>query len=194
MIIDVIQGRAVPIEGDDIDTDQILPAKFMKEITFANMGKYLFYDLRFDQNNKSKNYVIDQPQYAQPTFLITQKNFGCGSSREHAPQAIKRFGIRAIVGESFAEIFTGNCKALGIPLVTLRPDYMDLLLKAMAKDPRLDITLDLYKETIAYNNYEFPIGLKPAFRNAFLSGTWDSLSLLKKNQEKILELEKQLSY
>ena len=119
MKITQITGTATPIRGNDIDTDQIVPARFLKEITFDNMGKYLFYDARFDNQDQTKDHPLNNLNYLDSTIMIVEQNFGCGSSREHAPQAIKKAGFKLIIGHSFSEIFMGNCKALGVPAVQL---------------------------------------------------------------------------
>src|ERR1700687_4347111 len=115
-----VVGRPIPLRGNDIDTDRILPARYMKAVTFEGMGQYSFYDVRFDAQGHSKGHIMDDPRFQAkgPRVAIVNKNFGCGSSREHAPQALLRWGIKALVGESFAHIFFGNCVAVGIPCVT----------------------------------------------------------------------------
>ncbi len=114
-----VQGTAVYVSGDDIDTDRIIPARFMKCVTFDGLGQYAFYDVRFDENGNSKDHPMDKAEHKEATILISGKNFGCGSSREHAPQSLYHWGIRAIIAESYAEIFFGNCTMLGIPCITL---------------------------------------------------------------------------
>ena len=109
MKIKTISGRGLPLLGNDIDTDQIIPARYMKCVTFDDLGKYVFYDARFSANGNKKDHPFNQEKYKDAKILIVNRNFGCGSSREHAPQSLMRFGIAAIVGESFAEIFSGNC-------------------------------------------------------------------------------------
>ena len=126
-------GKAVLVAGDDIDTDRIIPARFMKCVTFEGLGQYSFYDVRFDQDNKSLNHVLDQPENRFANILISGANFGCGSSREHAPQALFYFGFRAIIAQSFAEIFFGNCTTLGIPCISLSKDNINLLVKCQNK-------------------------------------------------------------
>src|SRR5690606_14986619 len=112
-----VQGRGVYVPGDDIDTDRIIPARFMKCVTFDGLGAYAFYDARFDEQGNSKGHPLDDPRFRGATILLSNSNFGCGSSREHAPQALSKFGIRAIIAESFAEIFFGNATTLGMPCV-----------------------------------------------------------------------------
>ena len=141
-----IEGKAIPVEGNDIDTDRIIPARYLKEITFTHMGKYPFMDERVDSQGKSKGHPFDMPQYQGACLLLVNQNFGCGSSREHAPQALMRWGIKAILGESFAEIFAGNCTMLGIPTMTV-PQADIQRLQKMAKDnPKAVFTVDLEKE------------------------------------------------
>ena len=120
LVIKEVKGMAVPIKGNEIDTDRIVPARFLKEVTFEKMGEYLFYDVRFPNDKKDHLHPLNQEQYKDATVMLVENNFGCGSSREHAPQAIKRAGFEIILGESFAEIFAGNCKALGIPTVCVQ--------------------------------------------------------------------------
>ncbi len=192
MIIKKIIGKAVPIDGDDIDTDQILPAKFMKEITFDNMGKYLFYDYRYDKEGKTKGHILDKPQHKEAVLFFAKKNFGCGSSREHAPQALKRYGVKAIVAESFAEIFAGNCKALGIPLVTVPKEVLDIITLISLEKPDTEFEIDLETQTISFHEKSFVIEIKKSHREDFLAGTWDVRSLLKANLDKIMAKDKEL--
>lgn len=189
-----IKGSAIPMLEDDIDTDRIMPARFLKEITFAKMGEFVFADVRFDEKGKSLNHILDNPDYQGAAFLFVGKNFGCGSSREHAPQGIKRYGIKAIIGESFAEIFAGNCKSLGIPLVTASKENIAILAAAAKSDPKTIFTLDLESQTISDNKNSFKIGIPADFRQAFLNGLWDSTSLLKANIDKIKKMAGNLPY
>ena len=143
-----IEGKAVPIEGNDIDTDRIIPARYLKEITFTNMGKYPFYDERFDTEGKPTGHPFDLPQFQGAHILFVNQNFGCGSSREHAPQALMRWGVKAIVGESFAEIFAGNCTMLGIPTATVSQAEMRKLQALVKAKPDTKFVLDLEKKTL----------------------------------------------
>ena len=120
--ISKIHGKAVYVKGNDIDTDRIIPARFLKCVTFDELGPALFFDERFDANGRSKGHVLDQPEHKGASVLISDANFGCGSSREHAPQALQKFGINAVIAESFAEIFHGNCTTLGIPCVIMQKE------------------------------------------------------------------------
>ena len=192
-----IYGTAVPIRGDDIDTDRIVPSRFLKEITFDNMGGYLFYDSRYGpdsgygSNGEVLEHPLNDPRYRGANILIVGKNFGCGSSREHAPQAIMRYGIKAIVGESFAEIFAGNCKALGVPTVKTT-QHIAQLFDYTEKNSRTIYTIDLNEKTLRHDETEIPIDMPEAIRKAFLEGTWDSLGLLKANAQKVEEVARKL--
>ncbi|MGN6732176.1 MAG: 3-isopropylmalate dehydratase small subunit, partial [Candidatus Binatia bacterium] len=147
-----ISGTAVPIRGNDIDTDRIIPARYLKEPTFARMGEYPFFDERFDTAKKKKDHPFNDPEYEGASVLFVNKNFGCGSSREHAPQALYRFGIQAIVGESFAAIFAGNCTMMGLPTVTVGAKEIEQLMKSVEDNPRTEYTVDLEQKTISYGS------------------------------------------
>src|SRR5215831_18321264 len=131
-----ISGTAVLIRGNDIDTDRIIPARYLKEPTFARMGDYPFFDERFDSSGKKKDHPLNDPEYRGASVLFVNKNFGCGSSREHAPQALYRFGIQAIVGESFAAIFAGNCVIIGMPIVTIPQSEIEALQRDVQNHPK----------------------------------------------------------
>ena len=134
-----ITGTGIPVPGNDIDTDRIIPARFMKCVTFDGLEQYAFYDERFS-GDTPKAHPFNDDRFLGGSILIVNKNFGCGSSREHAPQALVRFGMRAIIGESFAEIFAGNCTALGVPAVTASQDHITQLMQAVESDPKIRIT------------------------------------------------------
>ncbi len=193
-IITTVSGRAVPILGDDIDTDRIVPARFLKEITFANMGNYLFYDLRFDETETPKAHPLNDPHYLGARIMIVGRNFGCGSSREHAPQAIKRFGIQAVIGESFAEIFAGNCKAIGLPVVSVSDGAHALIIDHITHHSEALLSLNLDTKTLQYGAETCHVELPEARRQAFISGTWESTALLRVNMPAVLEKAKQLPY
>src|SRR5438309_230832 len=147
--ISQISGTAVVVPGHDIDTDRIIPARFMKCVTFDGLGAYLFYDVRFDKNGASKNHPLDKPEHKGATILFSGRNFGCGSSREHAPQALQKFGIRAVVAESFAEIFAGNCTTLGIPCIMLGEGDLARFAEIVQRTPQTKIVIDLASESIS---------------------------------------------
>ncbi len=189
-----ISGTGVAIPGDDIDTDRVIPARFLKEITFAKMGDYLFNDVRFEGDRTPKAHPLNDPKYKGASILIVGRNFGCGSSREHAPQAIKRYGIAAIIGESFAEIFQGNCKNVGLPAVTVTPEDRAFLEALTQSAPHTEMTIDLEAQKIEVADQQLPLQLADAFRQAFLTGYWDSAAILEANKEKIAETEQKLPY
>jgi 3-isopropylmalate/(R)-2-methylmalate dehydratase small subunit len=193
--INQIHGKAVPVEGNDIDTDRIIPARYLKEITFTNMGKYPFYDERFDAEGKPKGHPFDLPEFQGANILFVNQNFGCGSSREHAPQSLMRWGIRAIVGESFAEIFAGNCTMLGIPTATVSQTEIQKLQALVKEKPETNFTLDLDKKVLLSEGKEhLKFEIHESKRNALVNGTWDSTSLLLANAGKTAEVAKKLPY
>lgn len=189
-----LSGFAVPIVGDDIDTDRIVPARFLKEITFENMGNYLFYDVRYGENGEKKQHVLNESRYNKANVMIVNKNFGCGSSREHAPQAILRAGFSVILGESYSEIFLGNCMEIGIVAVIMRGQDIEELQRKIEGNPSLNLSVNLLKKVVEVEKSAYEIMISEPRRQAFLNGTWDTLTLLKKNQTLIKEMDKQLPY
>jgi 3-isopropylmalate/(R)-2-methylmalate dehydratase small subunit len=189
-----ITGTAVPIPGNDIDTDRIIPARFLKEITFDNMGNYLFYDERIDAKGVPTSHPLNLPQYSAATIIIAGNNFGCGSSREHAAQAILKHGITAIVAESYSEIFSGNCKNIGIPTVTVTPEVQKDLIKMVQNFPNTLLTLNLETLTLTASQNTYPIALQPEWQTAFLNGTWNAIETLKSNRPLILKKDASLPY
>jgi len=187
-------GTAVPIRGNDIDTDRIIPARYLKEVTFARMGEYPFFDERFDAAGKKKDHPFNDPEYKGASLLFVNKNFGCGSSREHAPQAIYRFGIKAIVGESFAAIFAGNCTMMGLPAVVVGAKEMDQLMKSVEENPRTEYSVDLETKTLSYGNVKIAIDLPETYRTALTMGSWDSTALLRANLEQVKKTAAKLPY
>ncbi len=189
-----VSGTAISIHGNDIDTDRIIPARYLKEVTFARMGEYPFFDERYDASGKKKDHPFNDPEYKGAAILFVNKNFGCGSSREHAPQALYRFGIKAIVGESFAAIFTGNCTMMGLPTVTAAHDAVEVMMKTVAENPKTQFTVDIEKKIIAFGDKRMNIDLPETFRSALTNGTWDSTGLLRANLEQVKKTAAKLPY
>jgi 3-isopropylmalate/(R)-2-methylmalate dehydratase small subunit len=189
-----VSGRAVPIRGNDIDTDRIIPARYLKEPTFARMGEYPFFDERFDSAGKKKDHPFNDPEYKGASILFVNKNFGCGSSREHAPQALYRFGIKAVVGESFAAIFAGNCTMMGLPAVVVGAKEIEQLMKSVEENPRTEYTVDLETKFISYGSQKIAIDLPETYRTALTKGFWDSTALLRANLEQVRKTAAKLPY
>ena len=193
-IIRSVAGRGVPVRGNDIDTDRIIPARYLKEVTFDRMGDYPFYDERFDEKGNEKDHPFNRKEYQGAAILFVNENFGCGSSREHAPQALMRWGIKAVVGESFAEIFAGNCTMLGIPAVTAPRAALDRLQNIVEEAPETSFTIDIDAGRIQWPGGDEEMLLPAAKKSAFLNGTWDTTSMLLENLEKTKAVESSLPY
>ncbi len=192
--VDRVEGTGVPVRGNDIDTDQIIPARFLKVITFDGLGEFAFFDQRFDDEDNEKDHSFNEERFQGANVLVVNANFGCGSSREHAPQALQRWGIDAIVGESFAEIFAGNCLALGIPTVTADTDSVETLQSWVESNPDGEIEIDVGDETVAYGGNTIEVDVDDAQRKALVDGIWDTTALMKSNSEAIAETAASLPY
>lgn len=190
----VIKGRAVPIRGEDIDTDRIIPARFMKSITFEGLGQYLFYDERFDEAGNPKPHPLNDSRYGGATILLVESGFGSGSSREHAPQAIKRAGFKAIIGESFAEIFFGNAIAIGLPAVTMAPEDLAVLFQAVEANPELEVEIDLVNKEVRFGGRTAPLFIREEAREALVEGLWDPIGELLEAGELLDEFDRKLPY
>jgi 3-isopropylmalate/(R)-2-methylmalate dehydratase small subunit len=190
-----VAGRALPLRGDNIDTDRIIPARFLKSITFEGLEGHLFEDDRaqLEADGRTRHPVSD-PAYAGASLLLVNANFGCGSSREHAPQAIRRRGFRGILGQSFSEIFFGNSVALGMPCVTADASTVAVLMAAVERDPAIEIVIDLEGCVVALPDQRFTVALPPAARESFLDGTWDATGLLLDRFEEVEAVAKRLPY
>ena len=189
-----VSGSAVPIRGNDIDTDRIIPARYLKEVTFARMGDYPFFDERYSSDGKKKDPPFNDPEYSGASVLFVNKNFGCGSSREHAPQALNRFGIKVIVGESFAAIFAGNCTMMGLPTVTVSETDMQQLMKSVEENPKTAYSVDLDSKTLTYGSDRISIDLPETYRTALTAGSWDSTALLRANLDQVKKTAVKLPY
>ena len=191
-----LNGKAVPILGNDVDTDRIIPARYLKEITFDKMGEYLFSDVRYDLDGNKTDHPLNQAQYDKASVMVVERNFGCGSSREHAPQAIKRAGFKAVIGESFAEIFSGNCKNLGILTAQLSSEDLVTVISHINQHPNSELHINVATSILTVSGIEksFIITIKPSHQKAFIEGTWDELALLKLNKTKINSVANELPY
>jgi 3-isopropylmalate/(R)-2-methylmalate dehydratase small subunit len=171
-----ITAPAVVLPGNDIDTDRIIPARFLRCVTFDGLGEHAFEDDRKQLAQAGKTHVFDDPTRRQAQVLVVGRNFGCGSSREHAPQALMRWGkgIRAVVGESFAEIFFGNCVAMGIPCLVLTASDLQRLGAAVEADPKLEVSVDLDARQVRFGSSVLPAIIPEGSREQLASGRWDT--------------------
>lgn len=192
--IETVSGTGITIRGDDIDTDQILPSRFMKVVTFDGLGQAAFFDKRFDDDDTPIDHPMNEDRFQSATVMVVNANFGCGSSREHAPQSLMRWGIDAIVGESFGEIFAGNCLALGIPTATAEPETIERLQSWIETNPDDEIVVDVAAETVRYGEVSKPIDVTDVQYDALVEGTWDVTELLLSNAAAIERTTEQLPY
>ncbi|MBE9012962.1 3-isopropylmalate dehydratase small subunit [Pseudanabaenaceae cyanobacterium LEGE 13415] len=189
--VKTITGRGIPLVGNDIDTDRIIPARFLRCVTFDGLGAQVFAD---DRTQLQGQHPFDLPQYQGATVLIVNGNFGCGSSREHAPQAIAKWGIQAIIGESFAEIFFGNCVAIGIPCITADPSVTSQLQKLVETDPQAEVLVDLDQMKVRCGSFEADLSIPSGARQMLTSGTWDACGQLVSQAEQIQATAAKLPY
>ncbi len=189
-----VSGRAIVVRGNDIDTDRIIPARYLKEPTFARMGDYPFFDERFDAAGKTKPHPFNDPKFKGASLLFVNKNFGCGSSREHAPQALYRFGVHAVVGESFAAIFAGNCVMIGMPTVTVGEREIEDLMGLADSKPETSFALDIEAKRLAYDGKSIPVDIPETHRKALVDGSWDSTGMLRANLDKVKATAAKLPY
>ena len=173
--IEEVRGGGCVVRGDDIDTDRIIPARFMKVVTFDDMGRHAFEDARKAAKGK---HPLDDERFSDAKILVVGKNFGCGSSREHAPQALMRFGFQAFIGASFAEIFAGNCTSLGLPWATLSEDDLRKLMDSIELDPAQEIVLDVAACKVTSRAGEMNATIPEGVRQQLLEGTWDATRVL----------------
>ena len=189
-----VSGTGIPIRGNDIDTDQIIPARFMKVVTFDGLGEFSFFDLRFDEEDNEKDHPMNEERFQDANVMVVNSNFGCGSSREHAPQALMRWGIDAFIGESFAEIFAGNCLALGMPTVTADQETVAAIQDYIDKYPDTEIDIDVENETVSYGDTTVEVTVNEGQRKALVDGIWDTTALMKANENAIRETADSLPY
>ena len=189
-----VSGRGVYVPGDDVDTDRIMPARFMKCITFDGLGEYLFHDVRKDESGQDKAHNLNDPRFSGADILLSGNNFGCGSSREHAPQAILRAGYNAVIAGSFAEIFFGNSTNLGIVCVTASDADRDTLSAAIEANPELEITIDIVNDSIRFGGQSIPCSIKQNARESLTSGNYDPLDELLSGAEAVEKTAASLTY
>ncbi|HYE92325.1 MAG TPA: 3-isopropylmalate dehydratase small subunit [Terriglobales bacterium] len=185
-----ITGRGIPVTGNDIDTDRIIPARFLKEVTFANMGEHAFEDAK----KANPEHPFNSPAYKGASVLVVGQNFGCGSSREHAPQALMRWGIRAIVGGSFGEIFFGNCVMLGIPCLRVSQADLEWLQKEISRSPQTTLSVDVEKQEVTFGDRVIKATIPDGPRNQLVNGQWDSTAVLLEAGDRIEATAKKLPY
>jgi 3-isopropylmalate/(R)-2-methylmalate dehydratase small subunit len=192
--IESVTGRAVAVHGDDIDTDRIIPARFLKTITFEGLEDHVFEDDRVEAQAHGKVHPFDDPSHKGAAILLGGSNFGCGSSREHAPQAIKRWGIGAVIAVSFAEIFYGNSMMIGLPCATVTDEQMQKLMALADADPGVEFHLDLRASTLRAGDLQVPVAMPESVRSALLSGDWDATALLLDRYAEVEQLAGRLPY
>ncbi|MCA8991396.1 MAG: 3-isopropylmalate dehydratase small subunit [Planctomycetaceae bacterium] len=188
--IESVSGTGIPLLLDDIDTDRIIPARFLRCVSFDGLGEHAFEDDR----QQDPSHPFNNDVYQNASVLVSGRNFGCGSSREHAPQSLMRWGIQAVVAESFAEIFFGNCIGLGIPVVTASREDLQRLNAAIKANPELAITVDLVAQQITFGEETCACQLPESARDALTTGQWDFLGQLLDNKEAIAKTVESLPY
>jgi 3-isopropylmalate/(R)-2-methylmalate dehydratase small subunit len=189
-----VTGRAVFVPGNDIDTDRIIPARFMKCVTFDGLGEFLFYDVRKNADGTDRQHPLNDPRFKEAAILLSGANFGCGSSREHAPQALQKHGFRAIVAESYAEIFFGNCTTLGIPCVSAGRADIQRIAAAVEKHPALEVVIDLARAEIRFGGQAVKITIRESAREALVNGRWDAIGDLLEGVEEVKKRAARLPY
>lgn len=189
-----VVGQAVHVPGNDIDTDRIIPARFMKCVTFDGLGEYLFYDVRKDAEGNDRAHPLNDERFKAATILLSGANFGCGSSREHAPQAIQKYGFRGIVAENFAEIFFGNCTTLGIPCAVASRADIAKIAAAVQADPGTEVTIDVEAQQVRFGDQSVPAEIRGSARDALLNGRWDAIAELHEGVSQVREVAGRLPY
>ena len=192
--ITTITGRAVPVLGNDIDTDRIIPARFLKAVTFDGLGAGLFADARKAEADAGRTHPLDDPRFKGAAVLLSGANFGCGSSREHAPQAIQKFGLKAVIAEGYAEIFFGNSTTIGLACVSAKREDIARIAAAVQADPAVEITVDLAGGRIRFGGQEVPMTMRESARDALVHGRWDPIGELLDGREAVAATAGRLPY
>jgi 3-isopropylmalate/(R)-2-methylmalate dehydratase small subunit len=192
--IQIIEGRALPLRGDDVDTDRIMPARFLKSITFEGLDRHVFEDDRLEAKRSGQLHPFDESKYHGASILVANRNFGAGSSREHAPQGLRRWGIRAIVAESFAEIFFGNSLMIGLACVTASASDIEKLMSLVERDPTAGLKIDLKAGLCQAPGMTVRVSIPDHVRDTLLTGAWDTTGLLLDNYEHVNAVAAKLPY
>ena len=192
--INQVTGTAIHVPGDDIDTDRIIPARFMKCVTFDGLGEYLFHDVRFDADGNKKTHSLNDEKFSGASIMLSGKNFGCGSSREHAPQSLYRAGFRAIIAGNFAEIFFGNSINLGIPCVSMDAAHRSTLAEWIVNNPSSEVTVDIDLLQVRAGDLALPCEMRAGARDSLLNGAWDPLDELLSASSDVDQVAQQLAY
>ena len=192
--ISQVSGSAVYVPGDDIDTDRIIPARFMKCLTFDGLGEYLFYDMKFHENGDQKEHPLNDSRYQNASVMVTGMNFGCGSSREHAPQSLYRAGFRAVIAGNFAEIFFGNSINLGMPCVSVSNDVRNSIAEWVVENPSGQVLVDIKDLKVRAGDHSFTCDIRPGARDSLLNGAWDPLDELLEANHAIETIHGNLAY
>lgn len=193
-IIDIVKGSGVPVRGNDIDTDRIIPARFLKCVTFDGLGQNAFADDIAGLAKQGKIHPFRNPAYKEGSILVSNQNFGCGSSREHAPQALKRWGIRAIIAESYSEIFFGNCVAIGVPCYKVNHETAEKILAFIEANPKAELETSTQNRTLKIDNETIELSLADGPRGQFLDGSWHARAALMANADKVQQIASKLAY
>jgi len=192
--IQIVEGRALPMRGEDIDTDRIMPARFLKSITFDGLGTHVFEDDRLEARRSGRVHPFDEPTYQGASILVANRNFGAGSSREHAPQGLRRWGIRAVIAESFAEIFFGNSLMIGLACVTASPGDVEKLMSLVERDPMAVLRIDLKAGLCQAPGMTVGVSIPDHVRDTLMTGAWDTTGLLLDNYEQVHAVAATLPY
>ena len=189
-----VDGNVVYVAGDDIDTDRIIPARFMKCITFDGLGEYLFYDVRYNEDGSPKIHDLNKAEFNNSTIMLSDNNFGCGSSREHAPQSIQKAGFKAIIAGSFAEIFFGNATNLGIVCICMSDQDRAEIVDIIKDSPNIEVSINLLKSKLFISEKSFDFTIKEGARKSLIDGSFDTLNELLESNSEIDNVVKGLGY
>ena len=189
-----VEGKGVYVEGDDVDTDRIIPSRFMKCITFDGLGEYLFYDVRYHEDGTKKEHNLNDERFSEATIIVSGNNFGCGSSREHAPQSIQKAGFNAVIAGSFAEIFFGNSTNLGVVCVVVGNEERKQIAELINQEPELVLSIDLEALKVNVGEYSFDCTIKEDARKSLLDGSFDALNELLEGNSEVDSIVAKLEY